>query len=211
MGARLPGSLSRGPSHAALGSEGPGARQPRVHELKPPRSLCARDSGLQGLRSSRGASAAPRPGAGPSRFAALRDAAGRERGAFLCAFPSQVCSEARSGARRCRLALAGGGGRAPEQGRVAPLPGGFLFAALPRITSKERHGWRRQRVLFCDAFKEPARLLVSMASFLVALHRRVAPRACAGGRAGGRAPAVSCGGDACRLAVRVAALRRLIS
>lgn len=94
---------------------------------------------------------------------------------------------------------------------MAPLPGGFLFAALPRITSKERHGWRRQRVLFCDAFKESARLLVSMASFLVALHRRVAPRACAGGRTGGRAPAVSCGGDACRLAVRVAALRRLIS
>lgn len=182
MGARLPGSLSRGPSHAALGSEGPGARQPRVHELKPPRSLCARDSG-------RGASAAPRPGAGPSRFAALRDAAGRERGAFLCAFPSQVCSEARSGARRCRLALAGGGGRAPEQGRVAPLPGGFLFAALPGITSKERHGWRRQRVLFCDAFKESARLLVSMASFLVALHRCVAPRACAGaGPGAGRLP-----------------------
>lgn len=200
VGARLPGSLSRGPSHAALGSEGPGARQPRVHELKPPRSLCARDS-------SRGASAAAggppqplAPGQGPpaSRRCGTPRGLLRERGAFLCAFPSQVCSEARSGARRCRLALEGGGGRAPEQGRVAPLPGGFLFAALPRITSKERHGWRRQRVLFCDAFKESARLLVSMASFLVALHRRVAPRACAGGRTGGRArgraPAVSCGG-----------------
>lgn len=191
MGARLPGSLSRGPSHAALGSEGPGARQPRVHELKPPRSLCARDS-------SRGASAAAggppqplAPGQGPpaSRRCGTPRGLLRERGAFLCAFPSQVCSEARSGARRCRLALAGGGGRAPEQGRVAPLPGGFLFAALPRITSKERHGWRRQRVLFCDAFKESARLLVSMASFLVALHRRVAPRACAGaGPGAGRLP-----------------------
>lgn len=74
VGAHSPGSLSRGPSHAALGSEGPGAREPRVHELKPPRSLCARDS-------SRGASAAPRPGAGPSRFAALRDAAGPAAGA----------------------------------------------------------------------------------------------------------------------------------
>lgn len=131
------------------------------------------------------------PGQGPpaSRRCGTPRGLLRERGAFLCAFPSQVCSEARSGARRCRLALAGGGGRAPEQGRVAPLPGGFLFAALPRITSKESHGWRRQRVLFCDAFKESARLLVSMASFLVALHRRVAPRACAGaGPGAGRLP-----------------------
>lgn len=125
----------------------------------------------------------------------LRGAAGR-RGAccgsaalFSAPFPARCVAKHVPGPGGAVWLWRGAGGRAPEQGRVAPLPGGFLFAALPRITSKERHGWRRQRVLFCDAFKESARLLVSMASFLVALHRRVAPRACAGaGPGAGRLP-----------------------
>lgn len=102
-----------------------------------------------------------------------------------------------------------GSGAHQSRAEWPPLPGRFLFAALPHITNKSRNRRRRQCVLlFCDSCKESARLLLSTGSFLIASDRRVAPHACAEAALGVRAPAVSCGGrDACRLA-RVEALCR---
>lgn len=58
------------------------------------------------------------------------------------------------------------------------------------------------------ACEESAQSLLAMGSLLIALHRRVAPRACAEAGLGVRALLCLAGGNACGLVVRVEALCR---
>lgn len=119
------------PFPCSAGFEGPGRTAAVYSPAERRRAPC-----VPGTAAVQRASAAVPlvPGQVPPGFsvaAGSRGAAVGARGRFLCTLPSQVCSEPRSGSRRCRLVLAAAGRGAPEQGRVAPAPAGFLFAALP--------------------------------------------------------------------------------